>query len=286
MNTALQLRQTDEMGPWKVMREQAEILVKTGFLPNAVKTAEQAVAIILTGRELGIGVMQALNTINVIAGKPTVSPQLMLALINRTGQLEDMSIADDGQACTVTMKRKGRKEHTESFSMKDAALMKTTEYVNGDKKTISLSEKYNWKAQPATMRKWRAVAACARIVFPDVILGLYTPEEMGAAVEPESGDVIEIETPRDDDPVVVSPKAEPPINTGAVVYPMHGLGRSETPEPTKTPDAAPTVTATEFWKTVRKWKVPEEESSNYAEAAINKEITWAEALNTLREMYG
>jgi len=51
-------------------------------------------------------------------------------------------------------------------------------------------------------------------------------------------------------------------------------------------NGAPNVTATEFWKSVRKWKVPEDESSNYAEAAINKEITWAEALNTLREMYG
>src|SRR5262245_43471992 len=63
------------------------------------------------------------------------------------------------------------------------------------------------------------------------------------------------------------------------------------PQPTKAPaltqDAQPTngasrVTATEFWKTVRKWKVPEEESGNYAEAAAKGEITWAEALNTLR----
>jgi hypothetical protein len=123
-------------------------------------------------------------------GKPTVSPQLMLALINRTGQLDDIQITDDGQACTVTMRRRNRKPHTETFSMKDAALMKTTEYVDGNKKTISLSEKYNWKQQPAVMRKWRAVAACARVVFPDVILGMYTPEEMGATVDVE-GDVVE-----------------------------------------------------------------------------------------------
>lgn len=49
---------------------------------------------------------------------------------------------------------------------------------------------------------------------------------------------------------------------------------------------APKVTATEFWTSVRKWGVPEEESSNYAEAAAKREIAWAEALNTLREMYG
>jgi len=66
-------------------------------------------------------------------------------------------------------------------------------------------------------------------------------------------------------------------------------------EPTKTAPAlvqqppangGSNVTATEFWKSVRKWKVPEEESGNYAEAAAKKEMTWAEALNTLREMYG
>ena len=49
---------------------------------------------------------------------------------------------------------------------------------------------------------------------------------------------------------------------------------------------APNVTATQFWKQVKAWKVPEKESSDYAEAAANKEMTWAEALNTLRETYG
>ena len=192
MSQALQLRETDTMAEWGVMREQAVMLVKSKFLPKSIETPEQALAIILTGRELGIGIMQALNNINVISGKPTVPPQLMLALINRTGALEGLSIDDDGQSCTVTMKRRGREPHSESFSMKDAALMKTTEYINGNKQTISLSEKYNWKQQPAVMRKWRAVAACARVVFPDVILGLYTPDEMGAHTDVETGEVIEV----------------------------------------------------------------------------------------------
>jgi len=44
--------QTVNNSDWAVMREQADTLVKTGFLPAAIKNAEQAVAIILTGREL------------------------------------------------------------------------------------------------------------------------------------------------------------------------------------------------------------------------------------------
>lgn len=194
MTQAIAIRPETTMDEWSIIREQSAVLVKTGFLPQSIKTPEQAMAIILTGRELGIGTMAALQSINIIANKPTISPQLMLALINRTKEIEDISIKDDGKCCTVTMKRRGRQPHSESFSMADAAAMKTTEYVNGEKKTIPLSEKYNWKQQPATMRKWRAIAACARVVFPDVILGLYTPDEMGAVVN-EEGEVIDAPAP-------------------------------------------------------------------------------------------
>jgi hypothetical protein len=258
-NTALQLRQTDEMDQWQTIREQALVLVKTGFLPQSIKTPEQAMAIILTGRELGIGAMAALNTINVIQGKPTISPQLMLALINRTNQIENLDIRTGGDGAVCTIKRKGRAPYTATFGPKEARAM-------------GLDAKDNYKKQPATMYKWRAIADAARVTFPDVILGMYTPEEMGVAtVDGESGEVIEM--PRDDNPVVIlKPEAEP----------------TKVPETIKEPadDGAPSVTATAFWTSVRKWKVPEEESSNYAQAAINKEITWAEALNTLREMYG
>lgn len=155
---------------FNVMRQQAHDLVKTGFLPQSIKTPEQALAIILTGRELGIPAMAALNTINVISGKPTVSPQLMLALIERSGQLEDIVFEQNPSSVSVTMRRRYRTPHTEVFGEQSA-------------KAMGLLTKDNYRKQPLVMYKWRAVAACARVVFPDVILGLYTPEEMGATVE-------------------------------------------------------------------------------------------------------
>jgi len=80
------------------------------------------------------------------------------------------------------------------------------------------------------------------------------------------------------------PREPEPVRSAPVNRPQP----TKAPTPVQQPPTAgsPTVTATEFWKSVRKWKVPEEESSNYAEAAAKGEITWAEALNTLREMYG
>lgn len=170
--------QTIQPAEWTIMSQQSAALVKSGFLPQAINTPEKAIAIIMTGRELGIQPMQAFSTINVIQGKPTVSPQLMLALINRSGQLEDMQLETDEQGAVCTLKRKGRTAYTARFGPTEAAAM-------------GLASKVNYKQQAPTMYQWRAVAMAARAVFPDVVLGLYTPEEMGADVRvTETGEMV------------------------------------------------------------------------------------------------
>jgi hypothetical protein len=191
---------------WTIITDMAERMFKSGLLPKSINSPFAAVAIFTLGREIGISPWQAVSTINVIAGKPTISPQLMLALIKRSGLMEDMKIEVTDESATVTMKRKGETAHVEVFSMVDAKAMQTTEYVNNVKQTISLSEKHNWKSQPKTMMKWRAVAACARVVFPDVILGLYTPEEMGADVQTDdSGNMTVVTVTPEPAPQLPSP---------------------------------------------------------------------------------
>jgi hypothetical protein len=192
-------------GEFGLMERQAKIIVESGLLPKTVNTWQKAVVIMMQGRELGIGTMASLRGIDVIQGQPAVKPQLMLALIHRSDLLDDMRIEDDGQACRVTMTRKGREPHTEMFSVADAERMQTTEWENNQKKTIKLSEKYNWKQMPEVMRKWRAVAACARVVFPDLILGLYMTEELGEAVIYDDGGEVII----DEHGEVVTPDVKP-----------------------------------------------------------------------------
>lgn len=162
---------------WQVMTSQAEVLIKSGFLPKSISTKEQALAIMMKGQELGVPAWTALTGIHIIQGSPTVSPQLMLALINSTGQLEDIKIDSDNASCTVVMKRKGRTEHAETFTIEDA-------------KKMQLDGKDNWKKQAAVMLKWRAVSACARVVFPDVIMGLYTTEEIAPDTQVDEDGVI------------------------------------------------------------------------------------------------
>jgi len=175
---------------WALRREQAQVLLNSGFLPEVYQRVEQVLAIMMYGDVLGIPPMAALNGISVIRNKPTITPQLMLALARHAGVLEDIQVTDDGHKCTVVLKRVGQIAHTTTFSEADAMAME-------------LAIKNNWKKQPAVMRQWRAVAAACRIVFPDLIMGFCTPEEMGAdATMSAEGEMMYSE------PIAVDPNAE------------------------------------------------------------------------------
>jgi len=164
---------------WAQLKEQATMLVQSGFLPPSIKTPAQAIAVAVAAKELGIGMMEGFRSINIIQGKPTISPQLMLALANRKGLIEDIKIDATEERCVVTIKRNGREPHTETFGRKEAA-------------ALGLIGKDNYKKQEATMYKWRALAANIRVTVPDVVLGFYTPEEMGAEVKIGEGEEMEV----------------------------------------------------------------------------------------------
>jgi len=153
-------------------QQQAGMLVKTGFLPDSIKTPEQAIAIMMKGRELGIPSMYALSNIVIIKGKPTCNSELMLALIYRDhGDAAMKIIESNHQICKIAYKRSQWPTHqVNHFSVEDAqrAGLMTTD---------------TWKKYTAAMLRARCISAVARMAFPDSIAGMYTPEELGADVE-------------------------------------------------------------------------------------------------------
>jgi hypothetical protein len=190
---------TKKPADWATMKEQATMMIKSGFLPPAIKTPEQVIAIAMTGRELGVGMMESIRGVNVIQGKPTVSPQLMLALARRTGELENIALHAPGKPGTPTdatgaechIKRRGQSDHVTVFGPAEA-------------KAMGLSDKDNYKKQAATMYQWRALSANLRFTFSDAVSGLYTPEEIDPALEVnEEGSIASPNAPATQPPVAM-----------------------------------------------------------------------------------
>jgi hypothetical protein len=166
----------------------------------------------LKGIEVGLEPIASLDLIDIIQGKPTLKPQGMLALAWGSGQVEALSITDDGNACKVTIKRQGVPAHTETFSADDA-------------KSMGLANRDSWKKQPVNMRKWRAVSAACRVVFPDIIQGMYIPEEIApeTIAFDENGEVIQaLPAPKQDDEAKALPPEQKSILASYHVYTIDG----------------------------------------------------------------
>lgn len=155
-----------------LMKEMASVLVKSGFLPTSVRTPEQCLTIMLKGRELGIGPMEAFAKISVVQGKPTIESELMLSLIYRRipGAVIDI-VTTTNEECVIEARRPNGKTTQFRFDMEDA-------------KTAGLHGKGPWKSYPAAMLRARCISATARALFPDALSGVsYTPEELGAPID-------------------------------------------------------------------------------------------------------
>lgn len=154
---------------WGMVKEQAQTLVDSGLLPKTIDTPEKAIVTMMKSQELGIGTMEGFSSLYVVHGKVSMDSQLMLALIMRSGLLEDYKVEQTPTSCTVTMKRKGI----------SSSQSRTWDYKRA--KNAGLVGSTSYKKHLPTMLQWRAVAEVGRALFPDIILGGYTPDEMSFA---------------------------------------------------------------------------------------------------------
>jgi len=153
---------------FEVLKEQANILIKSGLLPKAVTRIETAIAIAIKGRELGVPIFQSFTHISIIEGKACISAELMLALIfSNVPQAKIEYLETSTEKCIISASRDGVKFSKFSFTMEDA-------------KRAGLTTKHGWIRYPAAMLRARTVSTMARALFPDAIMGCsYTPEEAG-----------------------------------------------------------------------------------------------------------
>jgi len=198
-------------------------------------TEQQATMAMLVGWELGIGLTTSLQFVDVIPTKkglrPSLRAQAMRALIDRSGALDELKVTDHADAdgpsgCTVYMKRtigQMTTEYTGTFTREDA-------------ERADLLGKDNWIHYPQDMYYNRALSKCARRMCSDVILGLYTPEEVAT----EDTWIVDVT------PTVEAESAEPQTSTitdyHRGVSPLSvaaSSAQAKVPAPTPEPAEAP-----------------------------------------------
>ncbi len=141
----------------------AEKLWESKLFPN-VMSAAGAFAVVQCGLELGLQPMQALNNIDIIKGKLCLNAKTMLSLMIRAGiQYEILESTD--KICRMKFSR-GTMNIEVSYSMEEA------------KAAGLIKEGSGWMKYPSDMLFARCISRASRRIAPDVIQGLYTPEEM------------------------------------------------------------------------------------------------------------
>lgn len=172
----------------------ARALSESGLLPEALRGKPADIAIIMMqGRELGLQPMQSINGIDVIQGKPNVSPALMAAMVRASPACEYLTLVESGvNGSTWTTKRRG--------APKPVTMSYTAEMAQ----RAGLAGKDNYRKNPEAMYLARGLGRICRAEYQDVIKGMYVkgeildewaPEAVGGGTEsaPDTieGEVIE-----------------------------------------------------------------------------------------------
>lgn len=169
------------------LQRTAKMMVVSGYF-DAARDANQAIAQIavkiLAGREMGYGPFASVQGIHVIQGKPTLSANLLAAAVKahphydyRVRQMTDdvvsLEFFQDGQS------------------------IGSSEFTATNAKDAGLTGKDIWRKFPRNMLFARALSNGVRWYCPDVFNGnaVYVPEELGATVDGETGEIIEAPKP-------------------------------------------------------------------------------------------
>lgn len=159
-----------------------DVLVKTGFLPDPIRTGGQVAAIILAGRELGMPPMRALRSLILVKGQVVEKADSQLARFKAQGGHASFVTLDDTKA-VLRMQLPNGDVHTETFTINDAKRAGLT----GD----------NWRNYPKAMLRSRAITAGLKSLGWEGAVGAYDPDEIQTiAAEPAPAPEPVVEQPQ------------------------------------------------------------------------------------------
>jgi len=169
---------------------------KGGFIPDHFRTPAQVAAVILAGRELGVGPMASLRSFYLVNGKLGMDASFVSGRMLAHGIGLEW-LRDDDECASVRLTRPGCAPYVSTFTRSDA-------------ERAGLWNSATWRKYPRAMLRARAITAGARAYAADAFSGsVYTREEL-SSTQPD-------EEPRVEHVAVVEgvPTAPPTLEDGA-----------------------------------------------------------------------
>lgn len=147
--------------------EMAGVLCKSSLIPKDFQgNAGNVLVAIQWGMELGLAPMQALQSIAVINGRPSLWGDAVIALCKAHPVCEWVREYEGGDTAVCVTQRRGDPEPVERrFSMDDA------------KRAGLLGKPGPWTQYPRRMLQMRARSWCLRDAYPDLLRGMAVAEE-------------------------------------------------------------------------------------------------------------
>jgi len=222
----------------------AEVVIKSG-LSLGHKTKESVVIAIQFGAELGLLPLQSLRMVNVINGKPSLNADGCVGVVLASGKAEyfvpEEVTAD--HATFVTKRRGAPKAVRYTFTMAQAIQAKLPE------------RNPTYRAFPERMLSSRAKSFLGRDVYPDVLGGTLSVEEL-EDLEPSAPEPAPIALPRrvGEEAPALAASAEPTGNGGEPVDTANGdlfdepappTAATPAPAATRLPPADPCISEKE-----------------------------------------
>ncbi len=186
-----------------------KVLAQSGFFADA-REAAQAVVKVLAGQELGFGPVASMTGVNIIKGRVSLSANMIAAAVKRSGRYNYRTRRLDATACEI------------EFFERAGGAWESVGISTFTDKDANKAATQNMDKFPRNMLFARAMSNGAKWYCADVFGGpVYTPDELGAVIDGETGEVLSEGTARAATPpppaaVQDAPAVEPQVG------PMNG----------------------------------------------------------------
>lgn len=148
--------------PVNDIQSMANAVAKSGLF--GMKKPEEAMALMLIAHAEGQHPALAARDYNIIQGKPALKADAMMARFQAAGGKVEWKEISDNRVCAVFSHPQGGSAEID-WDMDRA-------------KAAQLGGKDMWKKFPRQMLRSRVISEGIRTVYPGVVIGVYTPEEV------------------------------------------------------------------------------------------------------------